>query len=162
MRDALGRGYRLGFIGSGDHHDGHPGAYQVDPPMGGLAAILSEDLTRDGVLAALRARRVYATNGPRILLRCALGEHRMGEIVAVGKGGKLSEHLFVQVIAETPLAAVELVRSGALVDGLALDGQLEVTLDREVKDLKPGEYVYVRAVQKDEGAAWSSPIYVVE
>jgi hypothetical protein len=162
VRDALGHGYQLGFIGSGDHHDGHPGAYQVDPPMGGLAAILSDELTRDGVEAALRARRVYATNGPRILLRFALGEHRMGEVVRVGPGGELSGPLFVQVIAETPLAAVELVRSGELVDGVALDGQLEVTLDREIQGLAPGEYVYVRAIQQDQGAAWSSPIYVTE
>jgi hypothetical protein len=162
VRDALGRGYRLGFIGSGDRHDGHPGAYQVDPPMGGLAAILADELTRDGVESALRARRVYATNGPRMLLRFALGGHRMGEVVALGKDGKLTDHLFVQVIAEQPLAAVELVRSGALVDGLALDGELEVTLDREVKDLAPGEYVYLRAVQKDGGTVWSSPIYFTE
>jgi hypothetical protein len=162
VRDALGHGYQLGFIGSGDHHDGHPGAYQVDPPMGGLAAILADELTRDGVEAALRARRVYATNGPRILLRFALGEHRMGEVVRVGPGGELSGPLLVQVIAETPLAAVELVRSGELVDGVALDGQLEVTLDREIQGLAPGEYVYVRAIQQDQGAAWSSPIYVTE
>ncbi|HVH16662.1 MAG TPA: DUF3604 domain-containing protein, partial [Myxococcota bacterium] len=43
-----------------------PVAWQVEPPMGGLAAILADDLTREGVLAALRARRVYATNGPRM------------------------------------------------------------------------------------------------
>ena len=162
VRDALGRGYRLGFIGSGDRHDGHPGAYQVDPPMGGLAAILSDELTREGVLAALRAKRVYATNGPRMLLRMALGEHRMGESVAVGKDGRLTERLFVHVIAETPLDRVELVRSGRLEDGLALDGRLDAMLDREVRELAPGEYVYVRAIQKDGGAAWSSPIYVVE
>ena len=162
VRDALGRGYRFGFIGSGDRHDGHPGAYQVDPPMGGLAAILADELTRDGVEAALRARRVYATNGPRMLLRCALGSHRMGEVVALGKSEKLSAPLFVQVVAETPLAAIELVRSGELVDGLALDGELEVTLERELKDLAPGEYVYVRALQKDGGTVWSSPIYFTE
>ena len=162
VREALDRGYRLGFIGSGDRHDGHPGAYQIEPPMGGLAAIVADELTREGVLAALQARRVYATNGPRMLLRFAVGPHRMGEIVALGKNEKLSDRLFVQVVAETPLAGVELVRSGKLVDGVALDGELEVALDRELKDLAPGEYVYVRAVQQDGGAAWSSPIYFSE
>jgi len=166
VRDgALGRGYRLGFIGSGDRHDGHPGAYQVDPPMGGLAAILADELTRDGVLEALRARRVYATNGPRMLLRMALGTHRMGESISVAKDGKdghFSGRLFVHVVAQAPLERVELVRSGKLEDGIGIEGELEAMLDREVKDLAPGEYVYVRAVQKDNGAAWSSPIYVEE
>jgi hypothetical protein len=165
VRDALDRGYKLGFIGSGDRHDGHPGAWQVEPPMGGLAGILADDLTREGVLAALRARRVYATNGPRMLLRAALGPHRMGESVSVaqdGKDGKLTDRLFVHVIAETPLERVDFVRSGKLEDSAALSGELEVMLDREVKELAPGEYVYVRAVQKDGGAVWSSPIFAVE
>ena len=87
VRDVLGRGYRFGFIGSGDSHDGHPGLVQLGAPSGGLAAILSEERTREGVLAALRARRVYATNGPRILLRAALGGHPMGSSISVPPGG---------------------------------------------------------------------------
>jgi hypothetical protein len=39
VRDALGRGYTLGFIGSGDSHDGHPGlAHLASPQMGGSRA----------------------------------------------------------------------------------------------------------------------------
>lgn len=165
VRDALDRGYRLGFIGSGDRHDGHPGAYQVNPQMGGLAAILSESLTREGVLEALRARRVYASNGPRMLLRTALGPHRMGESVSVakdGRDGRLSDRLFVQVVAETALERVDLVRSGQLLDSAPIDGEREAVLDREIEDLAPGEYLYVRAIQQDGGAVWSSPIFVVE
>jgi hypothetical protein len=67
---------------------------------------------------------------------------------------------YVQVIAAAPLEKVELVRSGQLVDGVMLEGRLEASLTREVEDLRPGEYVYVRAVQEDGGAAWSSPIWI--
>lgn len=162
VRDALDRGYRLGFVGSGDRHDGHPGAYQRDPPQGGLAAIVAEERTRESVLAALRERRVYATNGARILLRTALGPHRMGSVVSVGASGLLTDSLYVSVVAERPLERVELIRSGEVVDGVLTEGRLEVTLQREVADLAPGEYVYVRAVQEDEGAAWSSPIFISE
>jgi hypothetical protein len=163
VRDALARGYRLGFVGSGDGHDGHPGAYQVAPPQGGLAAILAEERTREAVLAALRERRVYATNGPRILLRAGLGAHRMGSIVPAPPSGKLTEDLFVHVIAEAPLARVELIRSGELVNGELFDeGELEIMLKFRIEDLEPGEYVYVRVVQENDGMAWSSPIYVVE
>jgi len=159
VRDVLDRGYRLGFVGSGDSHDGHPGLARINAPTGGLAAILSEDLTREGVLAALRQRRVYATNGPRILLRTAFGVHGMGAVVAVPEGETLSETLFVHVVAETPLARVDLVRSGEVVDSLAIDDSLEVMLERPVESVGPGEYLYVRAVQEDDGAAWSSPIF---
>ena len=160
VRDVLGRGYRFGFIGSGDSHDGHPGLVQLAAPVGGLAAILSEQRTREGVLAALRARRVYATNGPRILLRAALGLHPMGSSIAVGPGGSASEALFVSVVSPQPLERIDLIRSGRLADTMQLAGERDVTVERRVENLRPGEYVYVRAVQRDGGAAWSSPIYI--
>ena len=160
VRDALGRGYRFGFIGSGDSHDGHPGLAQLSAPSGGLAAILAEERTRESVLAALRARRVYASNGPRILLRTALGAHPMGSSIPVPPGGSVSQSLFVSVISPGPLERVDLIRSGRVVDSMQLAGERDVQLEREVSDLRPGEYVYVRAVQRDGGAAWSSPIYV--
>ena len=111
------------------------------------------------MLAALRARRVYATNGPRMILRTALGPHPMGSIVTVPEGG-ISEELFVSVIAVGALERIDLIRSGRVVDSLEIDGLLEVTLHRDVEDLKAGEYLYVRAVQEDGGAAWSSPIFL--
>ncbi len=159
VRDVLDRGVRFGFIGSGDSHDGHPGLTQLAGSSGGLAAILSEGRTREEVLEALRARRVYATNGPRIVLRTALGPHPMGSIVSAPEGG-ISQELFVSVIAVAPLERIDLIRSGRVVDSLEIDGLLEVTLHRDVEDLKAGEYLYVRVVQEDGGAAWSSPIFV--
>jgi hypothetical protein len=159
VRDALDRGYRLGFIGSGDSHDGHPGLPQLAAASGGLAAILSEERTREGVFAALRARRVYATNGPRILLRTAFGSHGMGSVVSVPSGESVSDELFVHVLAPAPLDRVELIRSGEIVDGAATEGRLEVVLQRPVEALRAGEYLYVRAIQEDGGTAWSSPIF---
>jgi hypothetical protein len=160
VRDALGRGYRLGFIGSGDSHDGHPGLPQLAAPSGGLAAIVSEELTREGVLSALRARRVYATNGPRILLRTALAGHPMGSNLPAPPEGRGRDELFAEVVAPGRLERLDLVRSGELVDSLGLEGQREVRLHRPLEGLRPGEYVYLRAVQEDGGAAWSSPIFV--
>jgi len=159
-RDALDRGYRLGFIGSGDSHDGHPGLAQLSSPTGGLAAILSEERTREGVLAALRERHVYATNGARILLRMALGGHRMGSSIEVPDGETLSHELFVHIVATAPLLGVELIRSGAVIDQLDAEGRLELTLQRNLSELRSGEYVYLRAVQEDGGMAWSSPIFL--
>ena len=160
VRDALDRGYRFGFVGSGDSHDGHPGLPHLITESGGLAAIITDELTRESVLAALRARRVYATNGPRILLRTALDNHLMGALIPKPEGGSYTGELFVQVIAEAPLERIDLIRSGKLVDSIPIDGLLEVTLHREIEDLVSGEYLYVRAVQENSGAAWSSPIYI--
>jgi hypothetical protein len=160
VRDTLDRGYRFGFIGSGDSHDGHPGLPQLAASSGGLAAIFSEERTREGVIGALRARQVYATNGPRIVLRVALGTHRMGSTIAVPESGSVTDELFVRVVATAPLEGVELIRSGGVVDAILTEGRLDVALQRIVEDLRPGEYLYVRAVQEDGGVAWSSPIFL--
>jgi hypothetical protein len=113
------------------------------------------------VLAALRARRAYATNGPRILLRTALGPFPMGSSIPVGPGETRDESLFVSVLAPSPLERVDLIRSGRVVDAIQLDGERDVSVGSRVADLRPGEYVYVRVVQRDGGAAWSSPFYLV-
>ncbi len=160
VRDVLDRGYRLGFIGSGDSHDGHPGLAQLASTSGGLAAIFAEERSRESVLAALRARRSYATNGPRIVLRCALGDHPMGASIDVPDGETLDLPLFVSVVSPGPLEHLDLVRSGELVDSVALEGLRDVALQREVADLAAGEYLYVRAVEQGGGAAWSSPFYL--
>ena len=70
VRDALDGGDRLGFLGSGDTHDGHPGC--PDPATKrrcGLVGIFAEERTREGVLAALRA-------GEYVYVRVLLGDAR--------------------------------------------------------------------------------------
>jgi len=154
VRDALDRGYRFGFVGSGDSHDGHPGLSQLASPSGGLAAIMSERLTREGVLEALRARRAYATNGARIILRLQLGGAPMGATVAAGTGGTLA----VRVIGTAPIAALELIRSGKIVERTT-PTERAAGWDVPLPPLAAGEYVYVRVTQTDGGLAWSSPIF---
>ena len=158
VRDVLDAGHQLGFVGSGDSHDGHPGlAHLVNPSGGGLAAILTDDHTRAGIFGALRARRCYATNGPRIVLRAALGSARMGERLPASDEPSL---LFVRAIGTTALERIDVIRSGQVVESLPASGLLDVAGTLELDGLKAGEYVYVRVVQSDRGAAWSSPFFV--
>ncbi|MGH9464989.1 MAG: CehA/McbA family metallohydrolase, partial [Thermoanaerobaculia bacterium] len=155
VRDVLDRGYVLGFIGSGDSHDGHPGLAGLAAPSGGLAALWATELTREGVLEALRARRVYATNGPRILLQVALDGEPDGATVAPRAAGALE----VLVVAPEILERLDVVRTGELIDSASLDSRVH-RLRWTLHDLAAGEAVYVRAVQRDGGAAWSSPFFV--
>jgi hypothetical protein len=158
VRDALDRGYRLGFIGSNDSHDGHPGlAHLVSPSLGGVAALLTDELTREGIRSALAERRCYASNGPRIILRAALDGQRMGSSVAARAEKAL---LYVRTIACAPVATIELVRSGQVVEAFEGAGHWDVECAFEPTDLRSGEYLYVRVIQEDGGAAWSSPFFV--
>ncbi len=158
VRDVLDRGHALGFIGSGDSHDGHPGLnHLAGPNMGGLAALLTRDLTRTGLRTALKERRCYATNGPRIVLRTALEGQRMGSTLAPKAGKAL---LYVRAVACAPIATIELVRSGKVVETLPGEEHWDVEAAFQPEDLVAGEYLYVRVVQEDGGAAWSSPFFV--
>jgi hypothetical protein len=158
VRDALRRGLRFGFIGSGDSHDGHPGLPHLAAPSGGLAAIFSEEKTRVGVLVALRERRTYATNGPRIWLRTWLDEHEMGALVP--SSDATENELRFAVAGTAPLSRVDVIRSGEVVKVVAGSSRRELSETLSIPSLRPGEYVYVRVVQEDGGAAWSSPVYV--
>jgi hypothetical protein len=167
VRDALGRGYELGFVGSGDGHDGHPGLTALGPdyPTGGLAAIVAEEATRESVLAALRARRCYATSGARIVLRCTLAGRPMGSAIAAQELAGGAE-LVVRAVGTRPIEAVELVRGAEVVARFPGEGRDELLLGARLDDLAPGEFVYVRVLQEplqdgaDGGMAWSSPFFV--
>ena len=165
VRDALDAGYPLGFIGSGDSHDGHPGIWP-QPGGGGLAGIYAEEVSRDSVLAALRARRVYATNGARILLRVELDGQPMGSMLkgprknaVAGDDGqpRQDQELEIEIVATAAIERVDLIRSGRI-SSLPGEGRLAWQLRRSIPALQPGEYHYVRVVQENGGGAWSSPI----
>jgi hypothetical protein len=116
-------------------------------------------LTREGVLEALRARRVYATNGARIYLRVELDAAPMGSFVEGARGEEAgNQRLRVEIVAPEPIVSVDLIRSGASV-AVPVDHRTRWTLEREIPALRPGEYHYVRVTTEGEGAAWSSPIF---
>jgi hypothetical protein len=171
VRDALNRGYRLGFLGSSDGHDGHPGLAHLASPTGGLAAILARDLTRESVYEALRQRRVYATSGARIVLRVTFGGYPMGSLVPVatvkagGEGaipGVPGNMLLVQVIGTGKISYVDVVRSGQVVERVDGTGEQRANFALGFEGLEDGEYVYVRVVQEDGALAWSSPFFFAE
>jgi len=155
VRDALARGYRLGFVGSGDGHDGHPGLSHLASGGGGLVAILSEESTRESVLAALRARRTYATNGARIILDVELDGRPMGSVVPVSASGRL----VVRVITPDPLDRIDLVADGQVVDSIPGEEKRVLAFESKIRSSGPGA-LYVRVIQKNGGAAWSSPFFL--
>jgi hypothetical protein len=158
VRDALDRGYRLGFVGSGDSHDGHPGLSHLVTGLGGLAALFAEDLTKAGVLEAMRARRVYATNGPRIALWTWLRGRPMGSTLAVGDAGEMT----IEVAAAGPIDRLEGILSGSVVAVFEGGGRSAFRVAWPVGTMGRDDYLYVRVIQENGGAAWSSPYFFGE
>lgn len=156
VRDVLGLGYRLGFIGSGDGHDGHPGLAVLANPTGGLAALITEDLSRDGIRQALKDRRAYATNGPRILLEATLDGAPMGSVVPPSRAPVLR----ARIVGTHELTRLEIIRVGEGVEVLELGNRLRADVERQLDPLADGDVLYLRVSQRDRGTAWSSPFFV--
>ena len=163
--DALGRGYRFGFIGGGDVHDGRPGdelhGFQTKPQVyarlhrQGIMGVWATELTRAAVFDALRRRAVYATTNARIILRFDINGHPMGSEVALG-GERM---LRVTAAGASEIARLEVIRNG---DVLAATEPRAKEVRWELADGGEQEvdWYYVRLRSEDGRMAWSSPIWV--
>ena len=123
---------------------------------GGLAAILSEDLTRASLLEALRARRCYATSGPRILVHTTLGGHPIGAVVP--REG-LEPRLELLVVGTAPIQTIDFVYPDHVDHTNAgATRRIQVTLD--LPDVPDEGYLYLRIIQTDGAVAWTSPWFL--
>jgi hypothetical protein len=72
IEDGFEQGYRVGIVSNSDGHKGRPGASfpgaTTFGSYGGLTCMLASDLTRAGLIDALRRRHHYGTTGCRMFL----------------------------------------------------------------------------------------------
>ena len=158
LLDQLRTGLKVGFIGSTDGHDGHPGLGHLNAPSGGLAGILATERTREAVYEALMARRTYATNGVRAILRFEVGGKPMGSDLSAGK----PYEAMVRVVGTAPIAKIEVVDGqghSTLVTG---DGSALLHHTWTIEARQPRDLLYVRVHQVDGGLIWSSPVFFVD
>ena len=162
-RSALAKGLRLGFVGGTDNHRGHPGS-SMDTmgginfrlrPVGGLTAVLASECTRESLWEALLARRTYATTGQHILLDVAVNGACMGSTTALAAAFSLA----VAVNGTDEIARVDIIRDGQEVYSITGEG---AACEFTWRDRSPGApcYYYVRVIQRDGNAAWSSPVWI--
>lgn len=176
IRDALKNGCRFGFVAGGlddrgvysDFFEG--GQEQYTP---GLTAILSKDLSRDGLLQALHARHCYATTGAKIIVGLFLAGAMMGsELDTVAKPGLvINRHLSGYIVGTSDIKKLEIIRNGVVIKTFKPNvDDYEFAFD-DMEDLNkvvlktrgkeaPFAYYYVRVLQDDGHVAWSSPIWV--
>ena len=118
------RGHKFGIVGGTDHHAAYPGSHG-DGRMG----VFAKDLTRQSLLDAFRARRVYAATGDRIDARMWLNDAFIGETVQ-GPGERV---IRVDVRGCDALDKVELVKNDRIIERL-----FPVTSDAQ--DTQPKRY----------------------
>lgn len=167
-QEGLSRGYKVGAIGAGDNHHGRPGysvwhrfgrmglAKRSYGVPGGLAAVRSPELTRRGIMRALRTRNCYATSGPRIILEFDVAGTPMGGACTVEGPPRVT----VRAVGCRPIDRIEVVRN-EVVARTFIGGGYEERFSFVDENCPRGEsYYYVRVSQEDEELAWSSPVWV--
>ena len=161
-RDALEKGYRLGFIAGSDTHASQPGFSNrlrlKNGWRGGLACVWAERFDREGIFRALWERRCYGTTGARIILEFFLNGVPMGSELALEASDE--RRLEVRAEACAPVEEVVVVKNAREVHA-ERPGRESVRFEwvdpagRE----RESDYYYVRLRQDDGEMAWSSPVW---
>ncbi|MCZ6674567.1 MAG: DUF3604 domain-containing protein [Verrucomicrobia bacterium] len=100
------RGFKFGVVGGTDHHAAYPGSHG-DGRMG----VFAEDLTRQDLIDAFKARRVYAATGDKIDARLFVNEAWIGDTVqAPGQ-----RNIQISVQGMDRLDQVRLIKNGRII-----------------------------------------------
>ena len=116
--DAFDCGYVVGVMCNSDGHKGRPGA--EGPGAGqfgianGLTCALAEELTRDAIFRALKARRCYGTTGARMDLDYEIEGHPMGSVVEAGARARV----VAAVRGTAPIESMELYEGKRVVHAM--------------------------------------------
>lgn len=123
-RDALRQGLTVGLIAASDDHSGRPGGSFPSLPLfgvrSGLAAVRAGQLSRQGILEALRRRDCYATTGERMVLSVTSGEYSMG---AAWESATVPE-IEVSVAGTSPIESIEVIDADNVLATWRPTGQL--------------------------------------
>ena len=144
------KGHKIGFIGSGEHNS-----------MGiGLAALWVKEVSRKGIIEALRARRCFGTTGDKIFMDVQVNDVFMGEVAALNGAPKI----VIQAKGQKEIEKVELLRNSRVIQSWkpenGNDSFSMKFIDESFEKENDVLYYYVRVTQKDEHFAWSSPVFV--
>ena len=144
------KGYHIGFIGSGEHNN-----------MGvGLAALWVKEVSRKGIIEALRARRCFGTTGDKIFVDFKVNKAFMGESAKLEGAPKIE----ILATGQKTLQKIELLRNSRVVKSWTPERNGKTFsiqyADNDYKKEKDVLYYYVRVTQTDEHLAWSSPVFL--
>ena len=169
LQEVLATGSRVGVIAGSDNHDARPGYAGIGEQFSksvadaiwkpsGLAVVWATGLTRKEIFAAWRARRTYATSGPRILLSLKVNDCWMGSDLALGSTDP--RRLVVKVIGTAPLSSVTVIKNNEDVHTWQNSAQGADLVWEDTAEAHTGDYYYVRVTQEDDEMAWSSPVWL--
>ena len=153
---ALDKGWHVAPTNNQDNHKGRWGNANDARDV-----ILTDDFTEDGIYAALRARRMYATEDKNLEIDYTVNGNMMGSIIDV------PETLNFEISFNDPdrtdsIAKVELVVNSGKV-AYTWDSAADLTKGSVSVELPPAyTYYFVRVTEGDGDLAVTAPVWVGE
>ena len=151
VQDAWARHLHLGVVAGSDCHRG---AHEYL-----LTGLYAEALTTEEVWLALWDRRTYATtHGKRVVVEFCADGYPLGSRYATDAPPRLA----ITVRGTGPLRRLEVWRQGVVWRTEEGQGRSEIRLDLtdDEEPTRPDGMYWLRALQEDGTAAWSSPIWI--
>ncbi len=171
IRALLDKGWRCGFTAGSDGHAGQGATTDWlrsrQRYKSGLTAVVAEDLTRESLWEALRARRTYATTGVRIYMDFSVNGFPMGSELILRKGDPITIRIKTHGSVNDYL--VELFENGVVKEIFdvitypyppPLGGNGIIEKELTIENVTDSHWYYIRVSQRDGNLAWSSPIWV--
>ena len=154
--EALERGYRIGFVGSGDSH------WMGTGEDYGITGAYVEDLGREAIFDAIRSKRVFASTGMRALVDFRVNGAFLGGQIEADPAKPLE--LTLRVDGDAPIDVVEIVKDHKVIYAAKGAGERNVRfeyIDRSgPREDGKASYLYVRIRQENDQYAWASPVWV--
>ena len=139
------KGLKLGVQSSSDHVSTHASH----------GMIWVEELTREAIIEAIRARRAYAATD-NILVDFRVNGRLMGEAFETSDRPRLE----ARVIGTAPIRKVEVIKNNTYIHTRRGD-RSELSFSYVDNNVREGEsYYYIRVEQQDGELAWASPVWV--
>ncbi|MBD3196450.1 MAG: DUF3604 domain-containing protein [Candidatus Lokiarchaeota archaeon] len=179
VKDALQRGYKLGFVAGGDDHYGAFPSGMIDLDNGiypsGIMAIWTEELTKESIWKALNNRKCYGSTGSRIIIEFWLEKFFMGDIINLNDHKPLGKSRKLRLIIRSPLKIkkIELIRNNDIYKSIQVN---DMNFEWKLQDNSKFEeifldhfdmnerfiFYYPRIFLEDLNMAWASPIWITK
>ena len=164
-QDALEHGYKLGFTAGTDNHTAYPGNifnYEEDAgrtPVDSIAltGLWTGRIERGKVFDALYARHTWAVWDTRALVYFTVNGAQAGEEIEVKKGEPLTAR--IKMSAEDALQSIEIVSEKEPV-WIASEDNLDLNTKVPLGHADHSTYFYLRALQRNGGIIYASPVFV--
>lgn len=153
---ALRKGLRLGFVAGSDTHSGRPGGSAKEPMAywGGQACVWAKNLTRQGIMEALKARRTYGITNARIILQMTVNDADMGSEIPAADIANVN----IKVSAPSEIRKVQIIKNTCLLKEIEINN-MEACVS--ISDQTNGAAFYhCRVILKDGNLAVCSPVWV--